>query len=597
MTRLVPVIPDGGWGWVVVVGSFMVHVLADGFVYSFGVLVEELVEEFHASSAFVAVILSLLTGLTLGCGPVASAVTDKYGCRISTIVGSCIATVGCAITFFATGIPYICVTVGCIMGVGIGLMYCPAIVIVTMYFEKRRALATGVAVSGAGIGTWIFPQIYGYIRTAFGWRYVFLFGAGCMAICGLCGATFRPLQFIETDDDEDSAAKSESSVKEGNETTKESAALLSPSAALKATSNTSLHSAGRGLNARSSGDVNDAEQGGQRSRAGTVTEGTGYLSVKGVLYTGSITDVAEFKENPDKYRHRKVTLPEGIPTHWNSTTSLHCFLSMTSLHSHTHKASKLGELKEIEGDDDVFEDEKSLERKTEGGIWNSAVRMLNLDLLAEPAFVLFAVSNLLTSVGFNSPLYFLPMHANKGLGLAKADGDMVLSVFGICNTVGRITFGLVGDRKLPFLPFGWGDDTARNRLWIYNLSLSICGLLTCLSFVFDNYLLLCIYSGTFGFTISSYICLTSVILVDLLGLERLTNAFGLLLLFQGVGTVFGPPLSGWLADINGNNYNYSFFFCGVNLLVSGVMMFMTPCLRKNKPAPAAADGKRPVMMH
>ncbi|GMT08633.1 hypothetical protein PENTCL1PPCAC_30807 [Pristionchus entomophagus] len=172
MTRLVPVIPDGGWGWVVVVGSFMVHVLADGFVYSFGVLVEELVEEFHASSAFVAVILSLLTGLTLGCGPVASAVTDKYGCRISTIVGSCIATVGCAITFFATGIPYICVTVGCIMGVGIGLMYCPAIVIVTMYFEKRRALATGVAVSGAGIGTWIFPQIYGYIRTAFGWRYV-----------------------------------------------------------------------------------------------------------------------------------------------------------------------------------------------------------------------------------------------------------------------------------------------------------------------------------------------------------------------------------------------------------------------------------------
>lgn len=44
MTRLVPVIPDGGWGWVVVVGSFLVHVLADGFVYSFGVLVEELVE-------------------------------------------------------------------------------------------------------------------------------------------------------------------------------------------------------------------------------------------------------------------------------------------------------------------------------------------------------------------------------------------------------------------------------------------------------------------------------------------------------------------------------------------------------------------------
>lgn len=43
-SRLVPVPPDGGWGWVVVLGSFFVHVFADGFVYSFGVLVEVLMK-------------------------------------------------------------------------------------------------------------------------------------------------------------------------------------------------------------------------------------------------------------------------------------------------------------------------------------------------------------------------------------------------------------------------------------------------------------------------------------------------------------------------------------------------------------------------
>lgn len=42
--KLVPLPPDGGWGWVVVLGSFFVHVFADGFVYSFGVLVETLME-------------------------------------------------------------------------------------------------------------------------------------------------------------------------------------------------------------------------------------------------------------------------------------------------------------------------------------------------------------------------------------------------------------------------------------------------------------------------------------------------------------------------------------------------------------------------
>ena len=48
----------------------------------------------------------------------------------------------------------------------------------------------------------------------------------------------------------------------------------------------------------------------------------------------------------------------------------------------------------------------------------------------------------------------------------------------------------------------------------------------------------------FGFTIGAYVGLTSVILVDLLGLDKLTNAFGLLLLFQGVATLIGPPIAG-----------------------------------------------------
>lgn len=51
-------------------------------------------------------------------------------------------------------------------------------------------------------------------------------------------------------------------------------------------------------------------------------------------------------------------------------------------------------------------------------------------------------------------------------------------------------------------------------------------------------------SGMFGATVGVYVSLTSVILVDLLGLDKLTNAFGLLLLFQGVATVIGPPIVG-----------------------------------------------------
>ena len=41
-----------------------------------------------------------------------------------------------------------------------------------------------------------------------------------------------------------------------------------------------------------------------------------------------------------------------------------------------------------------------------------------------------------------------------------------------------------------------------------------------------------------------YVSLTSVVLVDLLGLEMLTNSFGLVLMFQGIATLIGPPIAG-----------------------------------------------------
>src|SRR5690349_6528897 len=63
-----PISPDGGWGWVVVIGSFLIHVFADGFVYSFGVIVVELLEDLKGGHALTSWIISALVGLTLGIG-------------------------------------------------------------------------------------------------------------------------------------------------------------------------------------------------------------------------------------------------------------------------------------------------------------------------------------------------------------------------------------------------------------------------------------------------------------------------------------------------------------------------------------------------
>jgi len=43
---------------------------------------------------------------------------------------------------------------------------------------------------------------------------------------------------------------------------------------------------------------------------------------------------------------------------------------------------------------------------------------------------------------------------------------------------------------------------------------------------------------------AAYIALRSIVIVELLGIQKLTNAFGLCALFQGVACVLGSPMSG-----------------------------------------------------
>ena len=55
-------------------------------------------------------------------------------------------------------------------GLGLGLIYLPAIVSVTYYFEKRRAFATGLAVCGSGLGTFIFAPLSKFLVEEYGWK-------------------------------------------------------------------------------------------------------------------------------------------------------------------------------------------------------------------------------------------------------------------------------------------------------------------------------------------------------------------------------------------------------------------------------------------
>jgi len=55
-------------------------------------------------------------------------------------------------------------------GAGLGLLYLPAIVSVGHYFKKRRALATGIAVCGSGIGGFVFAPLSEFLIETYTWQ-------------------------------------------------------------------------------------------------------------------------------------------------------------------------------------------------------------------------------------------------------------------------------------------------------------------------------------------------------------------------------------------------------------------------------------------
>ncbi len=132
--------------------------------------------------------------MTLGVGPIASSVTNRFGCRVSTVVGAVLAAIGFGVSAAAPNIAFLYASVGLCAGVGFGFIYLPAIVSVSVYFEKRRAFATGIAVCGSGFGTFILAPLVSWLNDSFGWRVSFVCLGAIALMCFVFGCLFRPLE-------------------------------------------------------------------------------------------------------------------------------------------------------------------------------------------------------------------------------------------------------------------------------------------------------------------------------------------------------------------------------------------------------------------
>uniref|UniRef100_A0A452UTF2 Solute carrier family 16 member 3 n=1 Tax=Ursus maritimus TaxID=29073 RepID=A0A452UTF2_URSMA len=108
--------PDGGWGWAVLFGCFVITGFSYAFPKAVSVFFKELMREFGIGYSDTAWISSILLAMLYGTGPLCSVCVNRFGCRPVMLAGGLLASLGMVAASFCRSIIELYLTTGVITG-------------------------------------------------------------------------------------------------------------------------------------------------------------------------------------------------------------------------------------------------------------------------------------------------------------------------------------------------------------------------------------------------------------------------------------------------------------------------------------------------
>lgn len=618
--------PDGDYGWIIVFAAFMINLISDGISFSFGILYTELLNYFEESKSLTSWVGSLFYGSCLMGGPLASALATKYGCRRVMMVGGVVASAGAFVSSFVSSIGLLCVTFGIITGIAMSMGYVSSVVMVAFYFEDRRALATGLSVCGSGIGTFVLAPLTEYLLNVYGWRGTLVIWSGIILNLAVFGALLRPLEFTAQERRNKALQKFERMSRTvsysgifipGRNMSRNTSAAVSEAGSYDNIDEDLLehcHSqiqiptyirekkisipvdvlkeaqANKAilrdyLENFAKDDINTVE--GVDCTEQAVDENEKNLESHGMLFDGHLED-----EDVTKSVNTDPVKPAGgcLKKHTHNSTKHHLQgkkqvrlstylpLYKRGLFFRGNLARWAGPIGQVKSTSCPELAAVSSESSDEDE-WEFLVKYLHINkhmkrvfkalfdplILKHPLYVLFAISNFLLYFWYDVPYIFMADRAIE-LGMEESQASFLLSALGIVNTVGQILYGFIGDREV-------------NLSLLYGFSLMCCGVSILLVPLFTDFVPLAVLSGAFGLFISVNYALSTVLLVEFLGLNKLSNAYGLTMLVQGIANLVGPPVAALFYDIT-LSYDLTFYLGGGFIVFAGGLLLCVPLCRK-----------------
>ncbi|MGG5889930.1 MFS transporter [Falsiroseomonas sp. HC035] len=193
-----PVQPDLA-RWRVVAGAFLVLLAGYGAIYSYAAFAEPIADEFGTGRANLTLVFAISGASCFFVSPLSGPLADRIGARVPALAGMLLVGLGLLVAASARSLLEVHAGYGLLIGLGTGFAYVPAMAGVQARFRRHRGLASGIAVSGIGVGTALVPPAAEALLAPGDWRLAFVVLAIVLSGIGLVGAALldgAPLQAL-----------------------------------------------------------------------------------------------------------------------------------------------------------------------------------------------------------------------------------------------------------------------------------------------------------------------------------------------------------------------------------------------------------------
>ena len=185
--------PDGGYGWVIVATCFLMSFIGDGIVFSFGVVLLELVQSLDMPASSAALVGSTFNGVMHMPSIVICPLVYTFSYRLVASAGSILMIVSFSLCLIFQTTTAMVTFYGIMGGFGMCAAYFSSVLATTDYFDTKKNLAFGIAMSGSCFGPVFIAPFFQFIMRKEGWKGVIISQIGMSVACLLASLTLRGL--------------------------------------------------------------------------------------------------------------------------------------------------------------------------------------------------------------------------------------------------------------------------------------------------------------------------------------------------------------------------------------------------------------------